>query len=139
MRITLVLGLTVTLTLPLVAQAPPTPVINGVKTGGSRNIDVLGHLQLDSADKTADITVEQELARPYVYVARRLKPSGVDIISIKDPSKPTILWAWRIENAQLHQGAGSLNPMYLKSHGRYYLTNAFQFQSSGPDADLGAI
>jgi hypothetical protein len=29
--------------------------------------------------------------------------------------------------------------MYLKSHGRYYLTNAFQFQSSGPDADLGAI
>src|SRR5262245_885199 len=81
---------------PVVAQAPPTPVIPGVKTGGSRNIDVLVHLQLDSIAKTADITIEQELSRPYVYVARRLKPSGVDIINVKDPAKPRIIWAWRI-------------------------------------------
>ena len=39
----------------------------------------------------------------------------------------------------LHQGAGSLNPMYLKSHGRYYLTNAFQFRAGGPDNELGAV
>src|SRR3989338_3534875 len=109
----------------LAAQEVPTEVIPGVKTGGSRNIKVLSHLPLDSIEKTADITIEQELSRPYVYTAHRLVPSGVDIISIKDPTKPFILWSWRIENAELHKGAGSLNPMYLKSKGRYYLTNAF--------------
>ncbi|MBI4502224.1 MAG: hypothetical protein HY700_13815 [Gemmatimonadetes bacterium] len=121
------------------AQAVPTDVIPGVKTGGSRNIKVLSHLPLDSIEKTADITIEQELSRPYVYTAHRLTPSGVDIISIKDPTKPQLLWSWRIENAQLHRGAGSLNPMYLKSKGRYYLTNAFQFQQGGPDVDLCAV
>src|SRR5437773_2432367 len=103
------------------AQTAFTDVIPGVKTGGSRNVHVLSHVPLDSTQKTADITMEQELSRPYVYTAHRLKPSGVDIISIKDPARPRILWSWRIENAELHQGAGSLNPMYLKSKGRYYL------------------
>ena len=32
-----------------------------------------------------------------------------------------------------------MNPIYLKSHGRYYLTTAYQFQNGGPDTDLGAI
>ena len=40
---------------------------------------------------------------------------------------------WRIENGLLHKGAGALNPIYLKSKGRYYLTNAFQFATGGPD------
>jgi len=120
------------------AQAPQTDVIPGVKVGGSRNVHVLAHVPLDSIEKTADITIEQELSRPYVYTAHRLKPSGVDIISIKDPTKPKIIWSWRIENPDLHLGAGSLNPMYLKSKGRYYLTNAYQFIQGGPDFDLGA-
>ena len=123
----------------ITAQEPFTDVIAGVKTGGSKNITLLAHLPLDSIEKTADITVEQELSRPYVYTAHRLQPSGVDIISIKDPSKPRLIWSWRIENAALHKGAGALNPMYLKSKGRYYLTNAFQFASGGPDRDLGAV
>jgi hypothetical protein len=124
---------------PLTAQQALTDVIPGVKTGGSRNIKVLSHLPLDSTQKTADITIEQELSRPYAYTAHRLTPSGVDIISIKDPSKPRILWSWRIENGELHKGAGSLNPMYLKSKGRYYLTDTFQFQQGGPDVDLCAV
>ena len=45
----------------------------------------------------------------------------------------------RIENAELHRGAGSLGPTYVKTHGRYYFFNAFQFQQGGPDVDLGAI
>ena len=116
-----------------------TDVLPGAKTGGSRNIHVLGHVPLDSVGKTSDITIEQELSRPYVYTGHRLIPSGVDIISIKDPARPKIIWSWRIENAELHRGAGSLNPMYLKSRGRYYLTDAFQFQQGGPDVDLGAV
>src|SRR5690348_3514422 len=88
-------------------------VIPGVKTGGSPNIKLLSHLAMDSVEKTADITIEQELSRPYVYTAHRLVPSGVDAISIKDPSKPKIIWSWRIENGELHKSAGSLNPIYL--------------------------
>jgi hypothetical protein len=122
----------------LSAQGAYTSVIPGTKVGGSSNIHVVGHLNLDSAYKTADITVEQELSRPYVYTAHRLIPSGVDIISIKDPAKPRLLWSWRVEGAELHKGAGALNPIYLKTKGRYYLTNAYQFQNGGPDTDLGA-
>ena len=122
----------------LSGQAAPTSVMPGIKTGGSSNMHVIGHLPLDSAYKTADITIEQELSRPYVYVAHRLVPSGVEIISIKDPSKPKLLWSWFVPEAGLHRGAGSLNPIYLKSHGRYYLTNSYQFQQGGPDTDLGA-
>ena len=122
----------------LSAQGAYTSVIPGTKVGGSSNIHVVGHLNLDSAYKTADITVEQELSRPYVYTAHRLIPSGVDIISIKDPAKPRLLWSWRVEGAELHKGAGALNPIYLKSKGRYYLTNAYQFQNGGFDTDLGA-
>src|SRR5262245_15454669 len=116
----------------------PSSVIPGYKVGGSSNIHVVGHLGLDSAYKTSDITIEQELSRPYVYVGHRLVPSGVQIISIKDPSKPVLLWKRLVPSAELHKGAGGLNPIYLKSKGRYYLTQAYQFQNGGPDTDLGA-
>src|SRR5207302_4888080 len=96
-------------------------------------------LPLDSAYKTADITIEQELSRPYIYIAHRLIPSGIEIISIKDPSKPVLLWSSYVKNAELHKGAGALNPMYIKSHGRYYLTNSYQFAQGGADVDLGGV
>lgn len=131
-------GVAVAIAAPA-AEVRAQEVIPGVKTGGSRNIKLLAHLTMDSVAKTADITLEQELSRPYVYTAHRLMPSGVDAISIKDPTKPQIIWSWRIENPDLHKGAGALNPIYLKSKGRYYLTNAFQFGADGPDRDLGAV
>src|SRR5258706_8524445 len=103
----------------LKTQDPYTSVIPGIKQGGSSNIHVLSHLNAEGTG-TTDITVEQELSRPYVYTGHWRVPSGVDIISIKDVTKPRLLWSWRIENANLHQGSGSLNPIYLKSRGRYY-------------------
>src|SRR3954462_12960710 len=122
----------------LQAQAPSV-VVPGQKVGGRGNSKVLGHMPLDSAYKTADISIEQELSRPYVYVAHRLVPSGIEIISIKDPAKPFMLWTSFVKNAELHKGAGSLNPMYIKSKGRYYLTNSYQFAQGGPDVDLGGV
>src|ERR1041384_432481 len=83
------------------AQQFQSSVIPGQKVGGSSNIHVLGHLGLDSAYKTSDITVEQELSRPYVYVGHRLVPSGVQIISIKDPGKPVLLWKRLVPSAEL--------------------------------------
>jgi hypothetical protein len=120
------------------AQDPYTSVIPGTKTAGSPNVHAVGHLPLDGRGHTADITVEQELSRPYAYTAQDGQPSGIDIISIKNPAKPKVIYSWRIENPELHLGGGSKNPMYLKSRGRYYLTNAWQFNTGGPDVDLGA-
>ena len=47
---------------PARAQMTPyTSVIAGTKVGGSANVHVLGHLPLDSVEKTSDVTIEQEL------------------------------------------------------------------------------
>ena len=106
---------------------------------GSPNVRVLSHIPLGPNKTTSDIEIEQELSRPYAYVDRRLQPSGFDIINLRDPSRAYVMYSWRIENPELHQGSGSLAPAYLKSRGRYYLFNGFQFAASGPDNDLGAI
>jgi hypothetical protein len=87
----------------------------------------------------SDIEMEQELSRPFVYMDRANPPAGLDIISIKDPARPQLLWSWRIENPEIHSGSGSLAPAYVKTKGRYYLFNGFQFRQGGPDVDLGAI
>src|SRR5260370_20103994 len=125
--------------VPINAQgtygAEPIP---GARCGGSRNVEVQFHIPHGVDQHTADIAIEQEMSRPYVYTNARMIPSGFDIISIKDPRKASILYSWRIENAELHRGAGSLNPIYFKTHGRYYYTNAYQFAVGGPDVDLGA-
>jgi hypothetical protein len=115
--------------------AEPIP---GTRHGGSKNVAVQFHIPRDARGRTADIAIEQELSRPYVYTIARQIPSGFDIINVKDPQKAYIMYSWRIENAELHQGAGSLNPIYFKTHGRYYYTNAYQFREGGPDVDLGA-
>jgi hypothetical protein len=115
---------------------------------GSRNIRIVGHLPPINASgpfSVSDMEVEQELSRPYVYLDRANEAGsktpviGFDIISIKDPSKPVALYSWRIENPELHMGPGSLAPTYVKTKGRYYFFNGFQFRAGGPDHDLGAI
>jgi hypothetical protein len=107
----------------------------------SSNMKVVAHVPLGILKTVSDIDIEQELSRPYAYVTRRFQFSGVDIIDLRkvNEGKASVLCSWRIENADLHQGTGGLNPMYFKHKGRYYLTLAFQFEASGPDNDLGAV
>lgn len=126
--------------------------------GGSKNIKVIGHLPLGYYRTTADIEIEAELSRPYVYLPRRDAgqslpgmntninhrnyngaSKGVDIISIKDPSKPFVLLEWRLENQELHGSPGGLDNEYFKHKGRYYDVQSFQMGQQGPDADLGAV
>src|SRR6267154_912981 len=65
--------------------AEPIP---GTRAGGSRNMEIQFHIPRGNGDgTTADIAIEQEMSRPYVYVIARLIPSGFDIVSIKDPKK----------------------------------------------------
>lgn len=126
-------------TTPLAAQDVPwTPLKRG-----SDNIEVLGHLPLGPRLSVADMDVEQELNRPYAYVARMVYgfdgPKGTDIISIADPEKPELLYEWRIENQDLHQRTGGMDVKHFKWDGRYYLVQSLQFGQGGPDTDLGAV
>ena len=141
-------------TVTLAAQQPandpnnnpgPHPPRAGVTTypapgeRGSRNMKVLSHVPLGGFLHVSDIELEQELSRPYAYVDRRFQPSGFDIINIKDPAKAYLMYSWRIENPELHLGSGALGPVYVKTKGRYYFFQTFQFGAGGPDHDLAAI
>lgn len=110
---------------------------------GSDNIEVLGHLPLGPRLSVADMDVEQELHRPFAYVARMVYgtegPKGTDIISIADPEKPELLYEWRIENQDLHQRTGGMDVKHFKWKDRYYLVQSLQFGQGGPDTDLGAV
>ena len=105
---------------------------------GSANIHILSHIPLGGALETSDIEIEQELSRPYVYQSRMLV-HGVDIISVKDPDNAEVIYSWRIDNPELHQGTGGMDNKYFKLDGRYYDVQSFQFGQSGPDSDVGAV
>ena len=110
---------------------------------GSDNIEVLGHIPLGPRLSVADLDLEQELSRPYAYVARMVYgdegPRGTDVIDVSDPSNPKVIYRWRIENQDLHLGTGGMDVKHFKWKGRYYVVQSLQFRQGGPDADLGAV
>jgi hypothetical protein len=122
---------------PAAAQDTPWTTIKP----GSDNMSVEGHIPLGAPLNTMDMEVEQELSRPYAYVARGTVGSGsvrgTDIISIADPSNPKVLLRWRMENPDLHTGLGGMDIKYFKYGGRYYVVQSTQF-GPGPNSDLGA-
>ncbi len=101
-------------------------------TQRSANIHVVAHVPVGRA---TDIEIEQELSRPYSYIAGG---SGFNVINLKDPAKASVLWTFAIENPEIHQG-GALDNKYVKIRNRYYDVQSFQFRTDGTDADLGGI
>ena len=83
-----------------------------------------------------DMDLEQELSRPYAYVARMvygdIGPKGLDIVSIADPENPEVLYEWRIENQDLHQRTGGMDVKHFKVNGRYYVVQSLQFGPGWP-------
>ena len=118
-------------------------VIDGVVERGSRNMEVLGHVPLGPRLSIADMDMEQEMHRPYAYVARMqygpVGPKGLDIVSIADPEKPEVLYEWRIEDQDLHQRTGGMDVKHFKWGDRYYVVQSLQFGQGGPDSDMGAV
>ncbi len=109
---------------------------------GSANLHVLAPVPIGRALTNAGIEVEQDLARPYAYVSRKIggiSDPGFDIVRMKTPDGARVIYSWRIANAALHQGLGALEGKYFKTRGRYYYVECLQFLPSGPDADLGAV
>jgi hypothetical protein len=97
------------------------------------NVHVLAHIP----GRLTDLEIEQELARPYAYVSTG-RLGGFNVINLKDPAHASVLYSWHIENPELHQGS-ALGPAYLKSKGRYYFAQSYQYAATSPDNDLGAI
>ncbi len=120
-----------------VASAQWTP-----EKPGSDNITIESHLPLGGAESVADIELEQEMSRPYAYVARahylEYLAMGMDIIDLSDPSRANVIYRWRIENEELHVGVGGLDIKYFKYGDHYYVVLSTQFRQ-GPDHDLGAV
>ena len=107
---------------------------------GTPNIEVVSHIPLPGERFShADIEIEQELDRPFVYIAQRLGAAGFYAISIEDERRPKVLYHYTVDDPDLHLGSGCLDPKYAKAEGRYYLIVSCQFAQGGPDADLGAM
>ena len=102
---------------------------------GSDNIEVVAHLPLGR--QVSDIEIEQDLDRPFAYVARQ--GGGMDIIDISVPEEAKVLHRWRIEDMDLHVGSAGKDIKIFEWEGRHYVVLSVQFQQGGPDADLGAI
>ena len=105
----------------------------------SPNVQLVSHIPLGGFLHVAEIEIEEEMARPYVYIAKRFHPTGLDIISIKDEKKPKVVYSWRIENSELTQGSGALEVKYFKLRGKYYLVLSTQFAQGGPHVETGAV
>jgi hypothetical protein len=109
------------------------------KVGGSANMHLIAHVPLGGFFRVADGDIEQELSRPYAYIAQTRDRIGFTILNLKDLNNVKVLYRWKIENTALHQGLGTLRPKYFKLNGRYYVALCSQFSQGTPDADLGAI
>jgi len=137
-RALLVGALFLLVVVPLEAQQA-TPW-NPLKRG-SDNLEILGHLPMGMDENISDMDIEQELDRPYAYVARASYidgPIGMAIVDFSDPENPTEIFDWTIENSDLHSG-GARDVKYFKWEDRYYVVQSFQLGSGGPNSDLGAV
>jgi hypothetical protein len=124
---------------PVAAQAVPWSPLQR----GSDNIEVLGHIPLGPRLSVADMELEQEMHRPFAYVARMqygpVGPKGLDIINLEDPENPELIYEWRIENQDLHLPTGGMDTKHFKWNDRYYAVQSLQFGQGGPNSDLGAV
>ncbi len=122
------------------AQDPGAPVPQtDHKTGGSPNIQMISHVvNHPGAWKAADIEIEPEMNRPYVYVSGFVN-NDMQIYDIKDPAHPKMLVDWSIENPELHRGIGAMDGKSFKIGDHYYYAQSYQFMQGSPDAELGAV
>ena len=109
------------------------------KTGGTENVKVLKNMENNKGPwKAADVELEQDRGRPYVYVSGFVNYNST-IYDITNPAAPKQLYRWTIENPELHRGIGAMDGKYFKIDGRYYYAQSLQFQQGTPDEDLGAV
>ncbi|MEO5798880.1 MAG: hypothetical protein ABIZ70_01275 [Gemmatimonadales bacterium] len=140
MRVALVASAITALASVAAAQDPGMAVRPfDQKHGGSPSIHMVSHVVTHpGAWKLADVEMEEEAGRPYVYASGFVN-NDVQIYDVKDPAHPRKILDWSIENPELHRGIGAMDGKYFKIGDKYYFAQSFQFFQGGPDADLGAV
>ncbi len=129
----------------LLSTATTVAAQDNAESRGSDNIEVVSHLPLGAPGSVSDIEVEQDMNRPFAYVGREVLGQsaggdrGIDVIDIADPADPKVIHRWRIEDNDLHVGAGGKDIKAFSWDGRHYVILSVQFRQGGPDYDLGAI
>ena len=109
------------------------------KKGGSASVTMLAHVVNNpGAWKAADIEMEQDPGRPYVYVSGFTNFNS-QIYDVRDPAHPKPVYTWTVENPELHRGIGAMDGKYFSIGNKYYYVQSLQFMQGGPDADLGAV
>ena len=117
--------------------ALPAAAQTGSEARGSRNLSVVSHVLLDG--DTGNVEVEQEAARPYVYVSKRAGPGGFAALSLATPDDPQVVYSWTLDTPVASSESGAQDVVYFKLKDRYYLVQSFQFNTGHREADLGAV
>ncbi len=121
------------------AQDPGATVPGSVKLGASKKVHELAHVvNHPGVWKAADIEIEQDPGRPYVYVCGFVN-FDTQIYDISNTAHPKLIYDWTIEHPELHKGIGAMDGKYFKIGNKYYYAQSFQFLQGSPDADLGAV
>ena len=131
-RLTAAIGsLLIGLLITVPAQGQPESLKRG-----SDNIEVVGHIPLGKRLTVLDIELEQDLDRPYAYVARASLvdggPRGTDVIDISDPTNPEVIVRWRLEDQDLHANRGGMDVKYFRWKERHYIVQSYEFGAGGP-------
>src|SRR5260370_29681111 len=114
--------------LPLVGPMPLMAQKYAPGKESSSNMHLIAHLMDGSNYRIGDLEIEQELSRPYAYLATRKDYAGFDIVNLKEPAKAYIMYRWRIENPELHMGGRGQDTENFKTHARYSLMTPTQSQ-----------
>jgi hypothetical protein len=121
------------------AQDPGAAAASTEKHGGSQSVHMLQHVVTHpGAWKAANIEIEQDPGRPYVYISGFVNYDA-QIYDISNTSAPKKIFDWAIEHPELHRGIGAMDGKYFKIGSRYYYAQSYQFMQGSPDADLGAV
>src|SRR5262245_4906721 len=110
-----------------------------IKLGGSANVHKLSNLPLYGYFYSGGIEIEQEAARPFVYIPTWRDKSGFVVIDVSRPENARLLYRWQIENAEVRVIGRGETGKYFKTHGRYYYIKSTVFARGTLDSDLGAV
>ena len=100
----------------------------------SRNIHAAGRLLIEGG--TSAIAIDQDMARPFAYLATRAVPAGFVALDLGDIAEPRVIAEWH-PGEQGRQASHDLATFVHR--GRHYLTQAFAESTDGVASQIGAI
>ncbi len=102
-------------------------------TRSSRNIHAAGHLLIEGG--TTAIAIDQDMARPFAYLATGAAPAGLVVIDIADIAVPRLMVQWHVDD---QAGLTSHGLTIFAHEGRHYLAQAFA-DDDAAESNIGAV